>query len=108
MSTSKRSKSLSEKLAELSTPKPVTYHPDEEELTDVTAARVCDFSPDHEPVQLSPKRRKVADEFADDPRYSGRAVSRRELQDSEEDSFIGKDRSTMVVTLFDCLLLGNR
>ena len=93
MSKSKKSKSLSEKLAELSTPKPVTYHPDEEELADVTAARVCDFSLDDEPVQLNPKRRKIADEFADDPRYSGKAVSRRDLQDSEEESFIGKEWS---------------
>ena len=79
---------LSEQLAELSTPKPVSFHPDEDELADLTRAKVCDFpteSDEHFVVEKKKsKSRKYFDEFEDDPRYAGKAVARKELTGSEE------------------------
>ncbi len=82
-STKKSKKSLSEQLKELSTPKPVSYHPDQEDQADLTAAKVVEFP--YEEEEPLPKRRKLLrEEFDDDPKYSGRAISRRDLQDSSE------------------------
>ncbi len=82
MSKTKKLKSLSEQLKDLSTPQPVSYHPDQEDQDDLTAAKVVDFSYEEEPWSLQ-KGTKVVEEFDDDPKYSGRAISRRDLQDSE-------------------------
>ena len=89
MSNSKRKvkPTLSEQLAELSTPKPVSFHPDEDELADVTAARVCDFrneDDEHFVVVKKSTGRKYFDEFEDDPRYAGKSVARKELVGSGE------------------------
>ncbi len=82
----KSKKSLSEQLQELSTPKPVSYNPDQEDQSDLTAAKVVEFP--YETEEPSHKRRKLLreEEREDDPKYSGRAVSRRDLQDSSEGS----------------------
>ncbi len=85
MSKAKKLKSLSEQLKDLSTPQPVSYHPDQEDQDDLTAAKVVDFSYEEEPWSLQ-KGTKVVEEFDDDPKYSGRAISRRDLQDSEGDT----------------------
>ncbi len=82
MSKTKKLKSLSEQLKDLSTPQPVSYHPDQEDQDDFTAAKVVEFSYEEEPWS-SKKRKKVVEEFDDDPKYSGRAINRRDLQDSE-------------------------
>jgi len=79
--SSKRSKTLSERLADLSTPKPVLYHPDLEDGTDLTAAKVCEYQDESEESYEGVKRARLSQGagFEDDPLYSGRAVSRRDL-----------------------------
>lgn len=86
--TKKSKKSLSEQLEELSTPKPVSYHPDQEDQADLTAAKVVEFA--YEAEEQEPrrhKRRKLllqGEEFDNDPKYSGRTVTRSDLQDNSE------------------------
>ena len=82
---------LAEQLRELSTPLPPSFHPDEEDLACETAARVCDDIEEEEgeglgrgglagEAQRASRLRRVDLEFQDDPRYAGRAVTRRELE----------------------------
>ena len=98
MSFSKK-RSLAEQLALLSTPAPASFHPDEDDLADLTAAKVetwapltprpsayftlrllpsevCDFEYDEGAgAVLTSRLRRLASE---DPRYAGRTVGRRE------------------------------
>ena len=96
-----KKQSLAEQLAELSNPRPVSYHPDLEDLEDLTAAKVCSFSYEEEArereVEVAaatdakrPRTRKKArylDE--EDTKYAGRAISRKDL-DVEYDSEFGR------------------
>lgn len=87
-----KKQSLAEQLAELSNPRPVSYHPDQEDLEDLTAAKVCSFSYEEEAREreVEPaatagvrrpgtrKRAKYLDE--DDAKYAGRAISRKDFE----------------------------
>ena len=91
MSAVKRKKSLAEQIASLSTPKPVSYHPDHEFLEDDTAVKVCDFSYDLEEEgrelerRIKGARRRFGD-LEEDPKYAGRVVSRKELERQDSSS----------------------
>lgn len=97
MGTKVKKQSIAEQLAELSNPRPVCYHPDQEDLDDLTAAKVCSFSheeqdefKEHENYedgvssrQLGSRRRlKYLEE--EDVKYAGITISRKEF-DSEFD-----------------------
>ena len=85
--------SLAEEILALSNPRPAaSFHPDEEFLQDETAAKVCDFAYEAEGDRVgSPsserrarsgrKRRRI--ELEEDPKYAGRVVSRKELEDGK-------------------------
>ena len=86
-------KTLSEQILALSTPKPVSFHPDQDFLEDDTAAKLCDFSYEQQeeeerslPQTRAKIRRRHGIEPDEDPKYAGRVVSRRELE--------GQDSST--------------
>ena len=77
-----REATLSEQLAELSTPRPVSYHPDHEELAEETAARTCSFTYEEEEDDDHRTRVFVSrDPIEDDPRYAGKRISRREMEE---------------------------
>ena len=87
--------SLAEQLAELSNPRPISYHPDQEDLEDLTAAKVCGFSHEEEagereieaPTSSGSRlglRRRVKYLDEEDTKYAGKAVSRRDI-DAERD-----------------------
>ena len=89
---SRSKKSLSEQILALSTPKPASFHPDQDFLEDATAAKLCDFSYEQESeANLSSQlnsgrhrsRRSGGGALEEDPKYAGRVVSRKELQDAE-------------------------
>ncbi len=95
--------SLAEQILALSTPKPVSFHPDQDFLEDDTAAKLCDFSYEQEDVRSLPsavttrtrKRIRRADvvdleEGGEDPKYAGRVVSRRELEEDADSSEEGE------------------
>ena len=97
---SSKKQSLAEQLAELSNPRPVSYHPDQEDLEDQTAAKVCSYSYEEEARERrvkaasaagakrpgTRKRARYLDE--EDTKYAGRAISRKDL-DVEYDSEYG-------------------
>ena len=72
-------------MAELSDPKPVSFHPDQEELDDLTAAKVCSFTYEEgsgEEERQGSKlrsRRRIERLDEDDPKYAGRAISRKDF-----------------------------
>ena len=75
---------LAEQISELSNPKPASFHPDEDFLGDETAAKVCDFT--YEAGQLPPVRSVILSRARkgielDDPKYAGKVVSRKELDE---------------------------
>lgn len=91
----KKKQSLADQLAELSNPTPVTFHPDQEDLEDVTAAKVCSFDGEEESredqeeeegrggaVRLGGRgrRRRVKYLDEDDAKYAGKVVSRKALE----------------------------
>ena len=86
----RRKKSLSEQILALSTPKPASFHPDQDFFEDDTAARLCDFSYEQDDTGSSPSaprarkkaRRGGGIDLEEDPKYAGRVVSRKELEDS--------------------------
>ena len=90
--------SLSEQLAELSDPKPLSFHPDQEDLEDLTAAKVCSFSYEEEEGEedgekgrrTRGRRVKYLDE--EDAKYGGKTVTRKHL----EMAFDGKWGSVFV------------
>lgn len=96
-----KKQSLAEQLAELSSPRPVSYHPDQEDLEDLTAAKVCRFSHEEEArerdveaaaaaptIRRPGTRRRVRYLDEEDTKYAGRAISRKDL-DVEYDSESG-------------------
>lgn len=85
----KKKRSLADQLAELSNPTPITFHPDQEDLEDVTAAKVCSFDSEEESseggrgggaVRGSGRRRRVKYLDEEDTKYAGKAVSRKDLE----------------------------
>ena len=97
MGTKLKKRSLAEELTELSNPRPLAYHPDLEDLDDLTAAKVCSFSGEEE-EELDIKgasrgkkpirsRRKVKYLDEEDVKYAGRAISRKDL---DEDIYNGE------------------
>ena len=82
----KKKQSLADQLAELSNPTPITFHPDQEDLEDVTAAKVCGFDGEEESSQEGRggggrgRRRRVKYLDEDDAKYAGKSVSRKELE----------------------------
>ena len=101
----KKQQSLADQLAELSNPTPITFHPDQEDLEDVTAAKVCSFDAGEEGssveldegrggsgavrVPSSGGRRRVKYLDEDDAKYAGKAVSRKELEAEYESECLG-------------------
>lgn len=89
MSKKRSKKSLTEQIAGLSTPRPVSFHPDEEELADITAAKVSDFTYEEEgelegdafPSSSHVRFRALVE---DDPKYAGKRVNRKDLDDHFE------------------------
>ena len=85
MNKTRSKKSLTEQIAELSTPRPASFHPDEEELSDLTAAKLSEFTYEEErgDDKFTPARGhiKFRSELEDDPKYAGKRVSRRDLND---------------------------
>ena len=89
MSVRGKKRSLAEQLAELSNPKPVIFNP--EDNTDTTP-KICEFdeyeaetdafSSSNSPVKR--RRRATVLEIEEDARYSGRAISRKDLEQLEE------------------------
>ena len=77
---------LAEQISMLSTPKPASFHPDQEFLEDATAAKVCEFTyeteighdlpPFRSRVRSRPSRIRM--EF-EEPKYAGKVVTRKEL-----------------------------
>lgn len=97
----KKKRSFADQLAELSNPTPITFHPDQEDLEDVTAAKVCTFDAEEESeegrgelqgansaVRGSGRRRRVKYLDEDDAKYAGKPVSRRELETEYEGEFV--------------------
>ena len=88
----KKKPSLADQLAELSNPTPITFHPDQEDIEDVTAAKVCSFGGEEESseggiggaVRGGGRRRRVKYLDEDDTKYAGKAVSRKELEAEHE------------------------
>lgn len=82
-----KKQSLAEQLAELSNPKPAIF-PEDVTLED-DAAKVCDFD-EYEAIDVTPPvrtstRRSRSDACLDeDPRYAGRAISRKDLEEFED------------------------
>ena len=78
---------LAEQLVDLSTPNPISFHPDEDDLNDETVAKVCDFMYEEEEghhqisVGNGIRTTQVGKELEEDldPKYAGNVVSRREL-----------------------------
>lgn len=75
---------LAEQIAELSNPKPASFHPDLEFLEDHTAAKVCDFTyeadgDDLTRSEMRSKPSRMGMEF-DEPKYAGKVVTRKELE----------------------------
>jgi hypothetical protein len=91
----KKKPSLADQLAELGNPTPTTFHPDQEDLEDVTAAKVCSFDGEEESneearggsVRSSGRRRRVKYLDEEDTKYAGKAVSRKELEAEYEGEF---------------------
>ena len=84
-------KSLAEELAELVDPAPLTFDPEHTDLNEATVARLADYKEEgSEEGETSARLRLRAgaalQELSEDPRYSGRAVSRRSLEEEEEES----------------------
>ena len=80
---SRRSKGplpLSEQLAELFTPKPADFGEEEAEIAPETTARVCDYEYGEKESLDTVKGSLRRDPMEDDPRYAGKAVSRRSLE----------------------------
>lgn len=100
----KKKQSLADQLAELSNPTPITFHPDREDLEDVTAAKVCSFDAEEESeegrgaVRGSGRRRRVKYLDEDDAKYAGKAVSRKMLEAEYEGEFIEEG-----VDFFECM-----
>ena len=77
-----KASSLSEKLLELSDPRPTEFHPDEDDWDLLTGAKISRAHSEEAEVGVAPVRsrgraRLLAEE---DPRYGGKPVSRRQLQ----------------------------
>lgn len=97
MTTGKvKKQSLADQLAELSNPRSVTFHPDQEDIEDVTAAKVCSFYEEEESeeiqsvtVQGSGRRRRIKYLDEDDAKYAGKAVSRKDLDAEYESKLVG-------------------
>ena len=91
MSVRGKKRSLAEQLAELSNPKPVIFNP--EDNTDTTP-KICEFdeyeaetdtfSSSNSPVKRRRLRGATVLEIEEDARYSGRAISRKDLEQLEE------------------------
>ena len=105
---SKKKQSLSEQILALSTPKPASFHPDQDFFEDETAAKLCDFSYEHQDSGDSPlpattrgkTRKRRALEIEEDPKYAGRVVSRRDLEkEDSSDGECGSGRGKVGVAL---------
>ena len=87
MSVVDKKQSLAEQLAELSNPKPAIFP--EDVTLEADAAKVCDFD-EYEAIDVTPPvrtstRRSRSDACLDeDPRYAGRAISRKDLEEFED------------------------
>ena len=107
--------SLADQLDELSNPRPVTFHPDQEDLEDITAAKVCSFDEEESEedreirggaAQGSGRRRRVKYLDEDDAKYAGKAISRKELDTEYEGklvsicSVVGTDNTARLCTSF--------
>lgn len=91
-----RKPSLSEQLAELSDPKPTSFHPDQEDLEDITAAKVCSYNHEEEDSERNKEhggrgrasRRKAIKYLdEDDMKYAGKTISRKELETEYDGEF---------------------
>lgn len=82
-----KKQSLAEQLAELSNPKPAIFP--EDVILEADTAKVCDFD-EYEAIDVAPPvrtstRRSRSDACLDeDPRYAGRAISRKDLEEFED------------------------
>ena len=81
-----KKQSLADQLAELSNPRPVSFHPDQEDLEDVTAAKVCTFDAEESEKEqeirggaAQGRRRRVKYLDEGDAKYAGKAISRKEF-----------------------------
>lgn len=84
-------KSLAEELAELVDPAPLTFDPEHTDLNEATVARLADYKEEgseegETAARLRLRAGAALQELSEDPRYSGRAVSRRSLEEEEEES----------------------
>ena len=82
-------KSLAEELAELVDPAPLTFDPEHTDLNEATVARLADYKEEgseegETAAHLRLRAGAALQELSEDPRYSGRAVSRRSLEEEEE------------------------
>ena len=96
--------SLSEQLRELSDPRPVEFHPDQEDWDLLSGAKLshsCTYNDQgrrlDEKRGVSTRRTKLGKRVAEseaDPRYAGKPISRRELytEDQEEEKEEGGER----------------
>ena len=74
-----KKQSLAEQLAELSNPKPGIFPEDD-------VPKICDFDEYEEttpPVRMTTRRNRREIYLEDDPRYAGRAISRKEMEELE-------------------------
>lgn len=77
---------LSEQIALLSDPRPRCFDPDEAERDHLGYAKLCDFECDSDDEPRTQQRSVLRDnvvQWDDDPRYAGRPVSRKELEEEE-------------------------
>lgn len=86
---SKSKQSLTEELLDLVNPAPHTFDPELADLDGTTVARVAEYKEvesewEEGGAPLRLQAGVALQELAEDPRYSGRAVSRRSLEEEEE------------------------
>lgn len=85
--------SLAEQIAQLADPRPSNFHPDEDEREQLGAVSLSYASEEDEGDHVQRSSLRVTS-WEDDPRYTGRPVTRKELeQDDQEQEDYSADGS---------------
>ena len=84
---SKQRLSLAEQIAQLADPRPSSFHPDEDERDQLGAVSLSYAREDSEGDDSGhvQQRSSLRVSWEDDPRYAGRPITRKELEQDEEE-----------------------